>query len=63
MGENSKIEWTDHTWNPWYGCPDDGLRSPACDHCYARSWANRSGIVDFDREVKRCCLQKVNGYA
>lgn len=53
MGTNSKIEWTTHTWNPWYGCPDDGRRSPACDHCYARAWAKRSGIVDFDREIKR----------
>ena len=53
MGTDSKIEWTTHTWNPWYGCPDDGARSPACDHCYARAWAKRSGIVDFDREIKR----------
>lgn len=20
MGANSKIEWTDHTFNPWIGC-------------------------------------------
>jgi protein gp37 len=53
MGTDSKIEWTDHTWNPWYGCPDDGKRSPACDNCYARAWAKRSGIVDFDSEIKR----------
>lgn len=32
MGENSKIEWTDHTFNPWLGCTKV---SPACDHCYA----------------------------
>lgn len=24
MAENSKIEWTDHTWNPWYGCTQVG---------------------------------------
>lgn len=53
MATDSKIEWTTHTWNPFYGCPDDGRRSPACENCYARSWARRSGIVDFDREVKR----------
>lgn len=53
MGINSKIEWCDHTWNPWYGCPDDGKRTPACDNCYARAWAKRSGIVDFDNEIKR----------
>jgi protein gp37 len=30
--ENSKIEWTDHTFNPWMGCTKV---SPACDDCYA----------------------------
>ncbi len=34
MGANSKIEWTDHTHNPWYGCTEV---SPACDFCYARA--------------------------
>lgn len=28
---NSKIDWTDHTWNPWVGC---SRVSPGCDHCY-----------------------------
>lgn len=32
MAENSKIEWTVHTWNPWIGCTQV---SPACDDCYA----------------------------
>jgi protein gp37 len=32
MAENSKIEWTDHTFNPWIGCQNV---SPGCDHCYA----------------------------
>lgn len=32
MGENSKIEWTDHTFNPWIGCQKV---SPGCQHCYA----------------------------
>src|SRR5450830_1554464 len=34
MGENSKIEWTDHTFNPWIGCQKV---SPGCDHCYAEA--------------------------
>ena len=34
MGEFSKIEWTDHTWNPWIGCQHV---SPGCDHCYAET--------------------------
>ncbi len=32
MGENSKIEWTDHTWNPWIGCTKVAA---GCQHCYA----------------------------
>jgi protein gp37 len=32
MGQNSPIEWTDHTFNPWEGCNEI---SPGCDHCYA----------------------------
>ena len=50
MVENSKIEWTDHTWNPWVGCTKV---SPACDHCYAEGWAKRSGQVKWGRERKR----------
>ena len=32
MGENSKIEWTDHTFNPWMGCTKV---SEGCTFCYA----------------------------
>lgn len=32
MSENSKIEWTDATWNPVLGC--DKI-SPGCKNCYA----------------------------
>ena len=38
MAENSNIEWTTHTFNPWIGCTKV---SPACDHCYAESWDAR----------------------
>lgn len=31
MGEQTAIEWTDATWNPWYGC---SKVSPGCAHCY-----------------------------
>lgn len=38
--QNSKIEWTDHTFNPWWGC----IRvSPGCEHCYAETLAHRYG--------------------
>src|SRR6476620_1877883 len=32
--ENSKIEWCDHTFNPWIGCQHV---SPGCDRCYAET--------------------------
>ena len=38
MEENSGIEWTTHTFNPWIGCTKV---SPACDNCYAEAWDNR----------------------
>jgi len=34
MGENSKIEWTDHTFNPWMGCT---MVAPECTNCYAKT--------------------------
>lgn len=34
MGQDSKIEWTDHTFNPWIGCTKV---SPGCLHCYAET--------------------------
>lgn len=34
MAENTAIEWTDHTFNPWEGCQKVG---PGCDHCYAET--------------------------
>ncbi len=40
MAKNSSIEWTNHTFNPWWGCVKV---SPACKHCYAEAWAKRVG--------------------
>lgn len=34
MVENSKIEWTHHTFNPWIGC---SKVSPGCENCYAET--------------------------
>ncbi len=38
MSANSKIEWTDATWNPVRGCTKI---SPGCVHCYAETFAER----------------------
>jgi protein gp37 len=40
VAKNSRIEWTTHTFNPWWGCVK---LSPACKHCYAEAWAKRVG--------------------
>ena len=40
LAKNSPIEWTNHTFNPWWGCVKV---SPACKHCYAEAWARRVG--------------------
>lgn len=42
MSENTKIEWCDHTFNPWIGCTKVG---PGCDNCYAKA--------DFDDRKHR----------
>lgn len=56
MGQNSKIEWTDHTFNPWVGCVKV---SPGCKHCYAEKlmtrkgrWANTWGPVGTAERIK-----------
>jgi protein gp37 len=42
MGKDSKIEWCDATFNPWWGC-EKVKGSPACARCYAETWAKRVG--------------------
>jgi protein gp37 len=39
MAENSKIEWTTHTFNPWRGCTKV---SPGCANCYAETLSGRN---------------------
>lgn len=50
MAENSSIEWTDHTFNPWLGCTKI---SPGCDRCYAEAWSKRSGLVQWGKNPRR----------
>lgn len=38
MGENTAIEWADHTFNPWSGCTKV---SPGCANCYAERLSAR----------------------
>jgi protein gp37 len=49
--EDSKIEWTDHTFNPWIGCQHV---SPGCEHCYAEAMMDqRYGKVEWGPRGQR----------
>lgn len=69
MAENSKIEWTTHTANFWWGCMKV---SDGCKNCYAETWANRWGksiwgpAATTEREYKKAAwvdLPKWNAQA
>jgi protein gp37 len=57
MAENSKIEWTDHTFNPWIGCTKV---SPGCDHCYAEALAKRYGWAEWGPHGERKRTSEAN---
>jgi protein gp37 len=58
MGENSKIEWTTHTFNPWFGCQKV---SPGCDHCYAEAMMDhRYGKVQWGPHGNRIRTSQAN---
>lgn len=38
MSDNTKISWSDASWNPVSGCTEV---SPGCAHCYAKTFAER----------------------
>lgn len=42
MGEQTKIEWCDHTFNPWRGCTKVAA---GCEHCYADTLSKRNPSV------------------
>ena len=50
MAKDSGIEWTHHTFNPWWGCVK---LSPACAHCYAETWARRVGMELWGGDAPR----------
>ena len=57
MGYQSEIEWTDHTFNPWWGCTKV---SPACDNCYAEAFAKRLGLDIWSHGTDRRLLSEAN---
>lgn len=50
MGKLSNIEWTDHTWSPWWGCTKV---SRGCKHCYAETLAKRTGFKIWGDDAPR----------
>ena len=57
MGENSAIEWTDHTWNPWIGCT---RVSQGCVHCYAEALAKRYSKAEWGPTAQRVRTSEAN---
>ena len=58
MGENTAIEWADHTFNPWIGCQKV---SPACDGCYAETLMDtRLGRVEWGPHGERKRTSEAN---
>lgn len=50
MGKDSGIEWTEHTFNPWWGCTKV---SGACRRCYALTWSKRLGLSLWGPDAER----------
>ncbi len=57
MGEHSKIEWCDHTFNPWIGCQKVG---PGCDNCYAEAINYRFGWGHWGPHAERRITSDAN---
>lgn len=50
MAKDSSIEWTHHTFNPWWGCVKV---SPGCQHCYAETFSKRVGQEIWGKDGPR----------
>lgn len=50
MGKNTKIEWADHTFNPWWGCVKV---SEGCKNCYADAFDHRLGQSHWGPTARR----------
>lgn len=57
MADETAIQWTDHTFNTWWGC---SRVSPACRFCYADTLAHRYGHELWRRSGPRRMLSDAN---
>lgn len=58
MSTNSKIEWTDATWNPVTGC---SWASPGCDNCYAATMTRRLAAMGQTKYAQLTTAKHFNG--
>ena len=56
MGDTTKIEWTDRTWNPWFGCTPI---SAGCKYCYAL-WQMTKYNIPEPHRVRRASITTFN---
>ena len=57
MAENSRIEWTHHTFNPWIGCQHV---SSGCENCYAEKLAKWRGWAAWGPGEERVLTSEAN---
>ena len=50
MSQGSPIEWTHHTFNPWWGCTKVSL---GCQNCYAETLSRRYGHTVWGADMER----------
>ena len=50
MGQDTKIEWAHHTFNPWIGC---SKVSEGCKNCYAETIDKRWGRNNWGKDATR----------
>lgn len=56
MAKDSKIEWTNHTGNLWWGCTKVHA---GCDHCYAEGVAKHRGHSVWGDDAQRRATKSV----
>jgi protein gp37 len=56
MAQNSRIEWTNHTANLWWGCTKVHA---GCDNCYAEALSNRFGCNVWGNDAPRKLVKSV----
>lgn len=57
MSAETGIQWTDSTWNAWWGCQRVG---PGCDHCYAEALDKRTGGAHWGAKADRRRTSETN---